>query len=43
VISESKITTDAATGQKHLNLPIPPKDILEGVANLLSHFAKQLK
>lgn len=43
VISESRIVTDQATGQRHLNLPIPPKDILEGLANLLSNFAKQLK
>jgi len=40
--SDLKIETDKATGQRHLKLPIPKKEILEGIANLLNEFSKKI-
>lgn len=37
-----KIETDKATGQRHLKLPIPKKEILQGIANLLNEFSKKV-
>jgi len=37
-----KIETDKATGQRHLQVPIPKKEILQGIANLLNEFSKKL-
>ena len=37
-----KIETDKATGQRHLKLPIPPKEVLQGIANLLNEFSKKM-
>jgi len=36
------IETDKATGQRHLKLPIPKKEALQGIANLLNEFLKKL-
>ena len=35
-------SVDKATGQRHLKLPIPKKEILQGLANLLSEFSKKM-
>jgi SNF2 family DNA or RNA helicase len=37
-----KIETDAATGQRHLRLPAPSKEILQGIAGLLNQWAERL-
>jgi len=37
-----KMETDKATGQRHLKLPIPKKEILQGIANLLNEFSKKI-
>jgi len=37
-----KIETDKSTGQRHLKLPIPKKEILQGIANLLNEFSKKI-
>ncbi|MCK4293281.1 MAG: DEAD/DEAH box helicase [Planctomycetes bacterium] len=37
-----KIETDKATGRRHLKLPMPKKEILQGVANLLNEFSNKL-
>jgi superfamily II DNA or RNA helicase len=42
VFSGLKIETDKATGQRHLKLPIPKKEILQGIANLLNEFSKKM-
>jgi hypothetical protein len=42
VSSGLKIETDKATGQRHLRLPIPKKEILQGIANLLNEFSKKI-
>jgi len=42
VSSGLKIETDKATGQRHLRLPIPKKEILQGIANLLNEFSKKM-
>jgi len=42
VFSGLKIETDKATGQRHLKLPIPKKEILQGIANLLNEFSKKI-
>ena len=42
VSSGLKIETDKATGQRHLKLPIPKKEILQGIANLLNEFSKKM-
>ena len=36
------IETDKTTGQRNLKLPIPKKEILQGIANLLNEFAKKI-
>ena len=40
--SDLKIETDKATGQRHLKLPIPKKEVLQGIANLLNEFSKKI-
>jgi len=42
VSSELKIETDKATGRRHLKLPIPKKETLQDIANLLNEFSKRL-
>jgi hypothetical protein len=42
VFSGLKIETDKTTGQRHLKLPIPKKEILQGIANLLNEFSKKM-
>ncbi|MHC4581197.1 MAG: helicase-related protein, partial [Planctomycetota bacterium] len=37
-----KIETDKATGQQHLRLPMPKKETIQGLVNLLNDFAKKL-
>jgi len=37
-----KVETDKATGQRHLKLPIPKKEVLQGIANLLNEFSKKI-
>ena len=37
-----KIETDEATGQRHLKLPVPSKDVLRGIASFLSQLAEKL-
>jgi len=37
-----KIETDKSTGQRHLKLPIPKKETLQGIANLLNEFSKKI-
>jgi len=37
-----KIETDAATGQRHLKLPVPSKEVLRDIADLLSQLAERL-
>jgi len=42
VLSGLKIEADETTGERHLRLPMPKKEALENVANLLSEFAKKM-
>jgi len=37
-LPELKIETDKATGQRHLKLPMPKRETLQNVANLLNEF-----
>ncbi len=37
-----QIETDASTGQRHLKLPVPSKDVLQGIAAFLSQLAETL-
>jgi len=37
-----KIETDESTGQRHLKLPVPSKDVLCGIASFLSQLAEKL-
>ena len=37
-----KIETDKATGQRHLKLPIPKKEVLSGLANLFNELSKKM-
>jgi len=41
-VSGLKIETDKATGQQHLKLPIPKKETIQGIVNLLNEFSKKL-
>jgi len=41
-VSGLKIETDKATGQHHLKLPIPKKETIQGIVNLLNEFSKKL-
>jgi len=41
-LSGIKVETDKATGQHHLKLPIPQKEALQGIANLLNEFSKKM-
>ncbi|MFH1613770.1 MAG: hypothetical protein ABIG61_01620 [Planctomycetota bacterium] len=42
MLSGLKIETDKATGQQHLKLPIPSKEIFTGLANLLNELSKRM-
>ena len=42
VFSGLKIETDKVTGQQHLKLPIPKKEILSGLANLFNELSKKM-
>ena len=37
-----KIETDKVTGERHLRLPMPKKEILQGIANLLNELSKKV-
>ncbi len=37
-----KIETDKTTGQRHLTFPIPKKETIQGIVNLLNEFSKKL-
>jgi hypothetical protein len=37
-----KIETDKGTGQRHLKLPIPRKEVLTGLANLFNELSKKM-
>jgi superfamily II DNA/RNA helicase len=37
-----KIETDGATGQRHLKFPVPKKETIQGIVNLLSELANKL-
>ena len=37
-----KVETDKATGQRHLKLPIPKKEVLTGLANLFDELSKKM-
>jgi hypothetical protein len=37
-----KIETDKTTGQQHLRLPMPKKETIQGLLNLLNDIAKKL-
>ena len=37
-----KVETDKATGQRHLKLPIPKKEVLTGLANLFNELSKKM-
>jgi len=41
-LSGLKIETDKATGQRHLKLPIPKKEVLTGLANLFNELSKKM-
>ncbi|MFH1718721.1 MAG: DEAD/DEAH box helicase [Planctomycetota bacterium] len=41
-LSALKIETDEATGQRHLKLPMPGKETIQGIVNLLNEFSKKL-
>jgi len=41
-LSGLKIETDKATGQRHLRLPIPKKETLQSIADLLNEFLKKI-
>jgi len=41
-VSGLKIETDKDTGQHHLKLPIPKKETIQGIVNLLNEFSKKL-
>ncbi|MCK5128063.1 MAG: DEAD/DEAH box helicase [candidate division Zixibacteria bacterium] len=42
IFSEVKIETDKTTGQRHLKLPIPKKEVFAGLANLFSELSKKM-
>jgi len=42
IFSGLKVETDKATGQHHLKLPIPQKEVLEGAAKLLMELSKRM-
>jgi len=42
VLGGLRIEADPATGQRHLKLPMPNKEAIQGVINLLSEFSKKL-
>ena len=41
-LSGIKVETDKATGQRHLKLPIPKKEVLTGLANLFNELSKKM-
>ena len=40
--SGPKIEIDETTGQQHLKIPMPNKETIQGIVNLLSEFSKKL-
>ena len=40
--SALKIETDQTTGQRHLKIPMPKKETLQGIANLLNQFTEKM-
>jgi len=42
VFSGLKVETDKATGQRHLKLPIPKKEVFAGLANLFNELSKKM-
>jgi superfamily II DNA/RNA helicase len=42
VFSGLKIEKDKDTGQQQLKIPIPPKEVLKGIADLLTEFSKKI-
>jgi len=42
VLTGLRIETDEATGQRHLKLPMPKKEAIQGIINLLSEFSNKL-
>jgi superfamily II DNA or RNA helicase len=42
VFSALKVETDKATGQQHLKLPLPKKEVLTGLANWLNELSKKM-
>jgi superfamily II DNA or RNA helicase len=40
--SSLRIETDETTGQQHLKLPMPNKETIQGIVNLLNEFSKKL-
>jgi hypothetical protein len=41
-LSGLTIETDEATGQRHLKLPMPRKETLQGIVGLLTEFTKKM-
>ncbi len=41
-LSGLRIETDQATGQRHLKLPMPNKEAIQGIISLLTEFSKKL-
>jgi superfamily II DNA or RNA helicase len=39
---ELRIETDKATGQRHLKLPMPKRETLQNIANLLNEFSRRM-
>jgi len=42
MLSGVKVETDKTTGQRHLKLPIPKKEVLTGLANLFNELSKKM-
>jgi superfamily II DNA/RNA helicase len=42
VLSGLKVEADKTTGQRHLKLPIPPREVFAGLANLFNELSKKM-
>jgi len=42
MLSGLRVETDEATGQRHLKMPVPKKETIQGIINLLSEFSNKL-
>jgi superfamily II DNA/RNA helicase len=42
VFSRFRVETDQVTGQRHLTLPMPKKETIQGIVDLLNEFSKKL-